>query len=82
MHRLSFLATLLFLAIPGVTLAHPGHGSTEPSSITHFVLEPVHAVPLVVLGVLTVGMALFVRRRRVAKAPVKRLRDIAASTHE
>ena len=31
----------------GITaLAHPGHGSTPPDSVEHYVVEPVHSLPM------------------------------------
>lgn len=31
--------------------AHPGHGSTSGQSISHYIVEPVHAALLLLLGV-------------------------------
>ena len=30
---------------------HPGHGTTQPGSLVHYVAEPVHAVTLVLAAV-------------------------------
>lgn len=50
------LASLLMLA-PTVALAHPGHGTTEPESWTHYLTDPVHATMLggAVLGAIVVA---------------------------
>lgn len=40
----------LALFLPVIALAHPGHGETGGFTITHYFLEPVHAV--ISLGVL------------------------------
>lgn len=29
--------------------AHPGHGTSEPGTVTHELLEPLHAAPVVIL---------------------------------
>jgi hypothetical protein len=31
--------------------AHPGHGVTDDQSVVHYVAEPVHSLPLILLGV-------------------------------
>lgn len=36
--------------LPLVTFAHPGHGSTEGFTIIHYMLEPVHLVPLMIVS--------------------------------
>ncbi len=33
----------------GTVLAHPGHGVTDPETPAHYVLEPVHAIPVLLL---------------------------------
>lgn len=38
------LAALTSLLIPFIGLAHEGHGTTEGYTITHYVVEPVHAL--------------------------------------
>jgi hypothetical protein len=56
----SFLTT-------GVALAHPGHGTTEGDTAAHYLLEPVHGLPLLLLaGAVAVSWTVFrgVRRRR------------------
>jgi hypothetical protein len=56
------LAALLVLA-PSIALAHPGHGTTEPDTWTHYVTEPVH-VGVIVLAAVTWSCALGWHRAR------------------
>ena len=49
-----------------ITLAHPGHGTTSPSSWSHYLTEPVHVVTLVAAIVAIVALAVALRRNRVA----------------
>ena len=43
--RLGYLA--LCAGLCGTpALAHPGHGSTPPESVEHYVVEPVHSLPM------------------------------------
>jgi hypothetical protein len=30
--------------------AHPGHGVTDDQSVVHYIVEPVHSLPLILLG--------------------------------
>lgn len=71
------LPALILAVSSSVALAHPGHGVTDPDSVAHQIVEPVHAVPwLLLIGIgLTLGaMAglwwkqLRNRRRAVAAA--------------
>ena len=36
---------------------HPGHGTTAPSSLIHYVTEPMHVVTLVLSAVALLGIA-------------------------
>jgi hypothetical protein len=48
-------------------IAHPGHGVTDDQSVVHYVAEPVHSLPLVLLGAACASGWLVlrtVRRRR------------------
>lgn len=56
-----------------VATAHPGHGTTDPASVAHQVVEPVHALPWMLLaGVLITlvgtGLMLWRNRRQHARA--------------
>jgi hypothetical protein len=60
--------------VPTLAWAHPGHGTTEPASVEHYLFEPVHAVPLVVLAV-AVAAAGLIKRRRARSADDGLARD-------
>lgn len=75
------LLSLLAVMASRAALAHPGHGVTDPASVTHQIVEPVHAVPWMLL----IGIALTLaamgglwwkqhrgRRRAVAAASDRR----------
>lgn len=49
MHRAAALATALWFLGAAAADAHPGHGATPPDSLRHYVLEPVHGLPLLLL---------------------------------
>ena len=55
--------SLLAAALPLAAMAHPGHGGTDGWTITHYFVEPQHAVVTVLAigGALLVGYA--VRKR-------------------
>ena len=48
MKRLLLAAAMLACAA-GNAWAHPGHGVTDPETPAHYVIEPVHALPVLVL---------------------------------
>ncbi len=55
---------ILCLSLPSTASAHPGHETTsaDPYSVQHYILEPLHLVPVVALFVLAiVGYVAFVR---------------------
>ncbi len=59
-----FLATIaLFTSAlqTGTLLAHPGHGTTDPNTVTHYAIEPLHALPW--MAVLISGVILAVSYR-------------------
>ncbi len=56
-------AVLTALALPAAAFAHPGHGTTPPDSVSHYVFEPIHALPIVVL-VTAIVVVYFLRRRK------------------
>lgn len=76
------LMTLLtMLATSSTLFAHPGHGVTDPQTVAHQLVEPVHAVPwmlIVAVGITLLG-ALFVlkrsQHRRVAATSASRRRS-------
>lgn len=69
-----FIRSLPVLAIMiGTTtaVAHPGHGVTDPQTITHQVTEPVHAIPwmlLIGIGVTLAATAALIWKRRAGQA--------------
>ncbi|MEI7473093.1 MAG: hypothetical protein WCJ85_12605 [Chitinophagaceae bacterium] len=50
MKKIFVVFCTLALFLPVITMAHPGHGETGGFTITHYFLEPVHAV--ISIGVL------------------------------
>lgn len=54
------LGLLLSTLTPGSLWAHAGHGVTEGDSLFHYVFEPVHFVPVVVLAA-AIGVPLLIR---------------------
>ena len=58
----SVWAMLLVAAVSSSAWAHPGHGTTEPTSPAH-AAEPVHLLPVILLaGVVALGGFSVVRR--------------------
>ena len=55
---------LLFLGIAGAASAHLGHGTTDHHAVLHYVAEPLHVVPLLVMLAAAVGISLLAARRR------------------
>jgi hypothetical protein len=61
--RSSVLWVVAVLCAPTLAQAHPGHGHTDPRSPSHYAIEPVHVVPVViavaalVIAMLTVYLA-------------------------
>jgi uncharacterized membrane protein len=63
----SVWATLLVATVGSSVWAHPGHGTTEPTSSAH-AAEPVHLLPALLLaGVVTLGGFSVVRRFQQAR---------------
>ena len=48
------------------SLAHPGHGTTDPSSWRHYLTEPLHVVVIAGAALLVVEVVLWRVRRRPA----------------
>jgi hypothetical protein len=59
---------LAFCLIPSLAFAHPGHGTTDPSSWRHYLTEPIHVAMLASALVLVVTSVFEVRRRRASRA--------------
>lgn len=63
-------ATALFVS--GTALAHSGHGGTEPDSISHYLLEPLHVAAAATAVVAVVAFAAYRVRARRPVGPTKR----------
>lgn len=65
--------TLLALVAlsPAVAFAHPGHGTTDPGSLRHYLVEPVHVVTLAAIAV-AIELAWFVFRRMTRRSSSER----------
>ena len=46
--------------------AHPGHGVTDPEGPAHYVLEPLHALPVLLVALSIAAVWGVLRRRRAA----------------
>jgi hypothetical protein len=75
---LRFLAALLAATASRVALAHPGHGVTDPDSVAHQVVEPVHAVPWMLL--VGISVALIVTGSLLWKQQRHRCHAVAAAS--
>lgn len=56
------LSLFVMLAATSAAFAHPGHGTTGGFTITHYITEPVHALPL--LFAIVLGIVLIRRERK------------------
>lgn len=63
MKRLA-LAAMALICATGNAWGHPGHGVTDPETPAHYVVEPVHALPLLMLIAACALAAYRVRSRR------------------
>ncbi len=59
------LIFLIALFLPGMILAHPGHGVSDGWSILHYTINVEHAIPLVLA--VTAGIILYTKIRVVKK---------------
>ncbi len=67
MQRFAYcLTACLFAASP--VLAHPGHGVTEGDSAAHYLFEPLHAAPVVLVLMAGLAAGVWLKRRRNALA--------------
>lgn len=57
-------AILMSLATAAEILAHPGHGTTEGSSLIHFISEPIHILSFVAFVAVGIGITLWYRARK------------------
>lgn len=54
------------LAATSTLSAHPGHGTTPGGSAVHYLVEPVHATPLLAVGAVCVVILAVARNRRAS----------------
>ncbi len=59
------LAAIAVLFAPAIVEAHPGHGHFAAGSWAHYLLEPVHAIPLAIVAWFAV-IVVALRRRHLA----------------
>ena len=50
MRRAWWMSMMGALSSGAAAFAHPGHGMTDDQSVVHYVAEPVHSLPLILLG--------------------------------
>jgi hypothetical protein len=62
--RITGLAGLFLCLLAPLAAAHPGHGTTEPWSLLHYLSEPVHVLFAFVLLAVVVSIAVFFKGRR------------------
>ncbi|MBK5270682.1 MAG: hypothetical protein JJE22_06680 [Bacteroidia bacterium] len=58
MKKFAFIVMIVLL-LPVSLLAHPGHGGTDGFSITHYFVEPEHAITTVSFIVLFAGVVYY-----------------------
>lgn len=58
------VSSILFLLLPFVTFAHPGHGETEGYSIIHYFTEPLHIVVLLSVLALAFVVSRLISRKK------------------
>jgi len=61
-----FKMTALLAATPLLTFAHTGHGVAKGASMIHYLLSPMHAIP-VGLGILAVGLYFWRKKQTASK---------------
>jgi hypothetical protein len=64
--RLFALCLTACLITTSSTLAHPGHGVTEGDSAVHYLMEPLHIGPVIILFAAGLKTALWLKRRKNA----------------
>ena len=52
------------LTTTGSLLAHPGHGVTAGDSVVHYLVEPLHVAPVVLLLIAGISTGLWLKRRK------------------
>ena len=62
--RLIACCLVACLTTTGSLLAHPGHGITDGQSAVHYLIEPEHIAPAILLLIAGLGTGLWLRKRR------------------
>jgi hydrogenase/urease accessory protein HupE len=65
------LLALALVAAPTTALAHPGHGTTEPTSAAHYLVEPAHLAAFAAVSVV-IGLGFALLRSRRARRDAER----------
>jgi hypothetical protein len=60
-------------------LAHPGHGVTQGDSAVHYLIEPLHIGPVLLLIAAGIATALWFQRLRLQ---ARRLREVTAAEQD
>lgn len=63
---MTILLAFFALLFPAAVVGHGGHGTTDSTTIIHWLLEPLHAAPIVLAVVLMV-MAVYYSKKAKAK---------------
>ncbi|HSN60054.1 MAG TPA: hypothetical protein VLR49_03905 [Ferruginibacter sp.] len=67
MKRVITALSILFMVLPFIVWAHPGHGETDGFTITHYFSEPVHAIVSIAIVVALVVFIRHLNRNRQTK---------------
>lgn len=51
------------MTLPALTFAHSGHGVMEGASLIHYLLSPMHAIPV---GIAIIGVGIYFWRKKHA----------------
>ncbi len=62
--RATSLLALACSLVPRAALAHPGHGTTDPGTWTHYLTEPVHVATLGAAAFVAIVGVISLRRAR------------------
>jgi hydrogenase/urease accessory protein HupE len=61
-------ALVMLLVAAAGAWAHPGHGETSGQTLTHYLTEPHHVLPLAAMILMSVGIFLVIYARRKKRA--------------
>ncbi len=54
--------------LPAISFAHPGHGTTDGYTITHYFTEPQHIAATIITMAAVVGLIVILRSRKKQQA--------------